>query len=438
MKTGETWKIILPVSNVLQFILEDGSKISARPSGTEPKIKFYFSVNTKTNETKYITPKHELGERPYRWNWNSPIWVSLHNQDIVYFGSNKLWRALNYGKDFKVISPDLTNGGRKGDVAYGTITTIHESPMKFGMIYCGTDDGNIWLTKDGGNAWNKISSSLPQNLWVSRVWASNFSEGRVYASLSGYRWDDFNSYLFVSEDYGTTWTKIGIDLPAEPINVVKEDPVNENILYVGTDAAAYVSLDRGKTFMTFTSGMPRVAVDDLCVQPRDHDLILGTHGRSIYIASVTELEQLRDSIVQKPLYAFALDDITYRSSWGKKDFIIWDSIKGPEIKIPVYISAASKIQVSVYADSSLILKQFSADGVKGLNYLKYDLSMDSTLKSRYETWLNKDAKDASDKVTLKAPDNKIYYLRPGKYKVVIEANGARRLGKRHFSFPEII
>ncbi len=190
--------------------------------------------------------------------------------------------------------------------------------------------------KASANASTPLSMTLAPNLWVSRVWSSNFKEGRVYASLSGYRWDDFNSYLYVSEDYGGTWTRIGNDpdkigtgLPPEAINVVKEDPVNENILYVGTDAGVYVSLDRGKTFMAFTNGLPRVAVDDLCIQPRDHDLILGTHGRSIYIASVKELEQLRDSILQKPLFAFSLETKTYRSSWGKKDFN-WDSIKDPK------------------------------------------------------------------------------------------------------------
>src|SRR6185436_15378904 len=143
-----------------------------------------------------------------------------------------------------------------GDVPYGTLTTIHESPKKFGLIYCGSDDGNIWMTKDGGDEWKNVSASFSttqRRMWVSRVWASNFAEGRVYASLNGYRWDDFNPYLFVSEDYGTTWSQIGADLSLEPINVVKEDPVNENILFVGTDNGVYVSFDRGKTFMAMTN-----------------------------------------------------------------------------------------------------------------------------------------------------------------------------------------
>jgi hypothetical protein len=176
--------------------------------------------------------------------------------------------------------------------------------------------------------------------------------------------------------------------------------------------------------MAFTNGLPRVAVHDLCIHPRDHDLILGTHGRSIYIASVKEVEQLRDSILHKALYVFTLGNERYSNNWGNKEFT-WDSISGPEEIIPLYLSAAGKISVSVYADSSLMLNQFSADGVKGLNYMKYNLSFDSTLKTQYGTWLNKDVKEESDKVKLKSGDNKVYYLRPGKYRVVIEANGMK-------------
>ncbi|MCY7409809.1 MAG: hypothetical protein LH473_06015 [Chitinophagales bacterium] len=384
----------------------------------------YYRLNLNAKEENYITPSHELGERPYRWNWNSPIWLSQHNQDIVYFGANKFWRALNEGKDFKVISPDLTSGGKKGNVPYGTITTIHESPIKFGLLYAGTDDGLIWISKDLGNSWQKISDKLPSRLWVSRVQASKFLEGRIYASLNGYRWDDFNAYLYMSDDYGTTWTKIVNQLPPEPINVVKEDPVNENVIYVGTDNGVYVSLDRGKTFMPFTKNLPRVAVHDLAIQPREHDLILGTHGRSIYIASVKEVQQLTDSVLKKSLYVFNLGTETYRSSWGKKGFN-WDSIKGPSIEIPFYLNANSKVSFSLFADSTLKLKQWNADGVKGLNYVKYDLSIDSTLKETYTTLLNKDIKEDADKIKLKSGDNKVYYLHPGKYRLVIEANGKK-------------
>ncbi|HNI42995.1 MAG TPA: hypothetical protein PK272_10015, partial [Methanoregulaceae archaeon] len=181
----------------------------------------YFRVNTKTGRRDYITPKHDLGEAPLRWNWQAPIHLSVHNQDILYMGSNKLHRSLNQGETFEVISGDLTKGGKKGDIPYGTLTTIHESPMKFGLIYTGSDDGLVFVTKDGGGAWQQISATLPENMWISRVQASKFKESRVYVALNGYRWDNFESMLYVSEDYGSHWRRIGIRLPPEPINIVK-------------------------------------------------------------------------------------------------------------------------------------------------------------------------------------------------------------------------
>lgn len=395
----------------------------------------YFRVNTVTGRSDYITPSHELGERPYRWNWQSPIQLSAHNSDIVYFGANKLFRSLNKGNDFKPISPDLTKGGKKGDVPYGTITTLHESVMKFGLIYTGSDDGLIYVTKDGGNTWTKISDKLPQDLWVSRVQASAFKESRVYASLSGYRWDDFNAYLYTSEDYGANWTKIGTDLPAEPVNVIKEDPVNENILYVGTDHGCYVSLDRGKTFMRMSGKLPAVAVHDLVIQPQAHDLILGTHGRSIYIASVKELEQLRDSILQKSLYAFAIGPVSYNGSWGHKEFY-WDTIPDPQLKIPVYLNKSAKVNITLFADSSLVLNQLNLQGQKGLNYFQYDFSIDSAQLTAYENLLNKDLKEEEEKVKLKKADNGQYYLKPGKYRYSIDANGVKSEGMLTIEKPE--
>jgi ligand-binding sensor domain-containing protein len=170
--------------------------------------------------------------------------------------------------------------------------------VRFGLIYTGTDDGYIYVTKDAGATFTLVSApkkkgfSLPQDLWVSRVTASKFKEGRVYTSLNGYRNDDFTPYLFVSEDYGTTWTAIGKDLPAEPINVVKEDPKNENIIYVGTDGGLYVSFNKGQSFMMWNAGLPKsIPVHDIAIQERENEIVLGTHGRSIYIAQLEEVQK---------------------------------------------------------------------------------------------------------------------------------------------------
>lgn len=276
----------------------------------------YFRINTEHGAQSYITPRHELSDAPFRWNWQAPILLSPHNQDIVYLGSNKFHRSMDQGENFETLSGDLTNGGKKGDISYGTLTTISESPLQFGLIYVGSDDGLIHVSKDAGQTWTKISSTLPQDLWVSRVAASNHIKGRVYASLNGYRWDNFSALIYASEDYGRSWTPIGLNLPQEPVNVVKEDPENENILYVGTDHGVYLSLDRGQSFMAFKEGLPAVPVHDLVIHPRDRDLVLGTHGRSIFIADVESIQQLPD--LKNNLNIFDPESTTYSSQWGEE------------------------------------------------------------------------------------------------------------------------
>lgn len=253
----------------------------------------YSRLNLTTKERKMVRPARELGEPSLRYNWQTPILISRHNQDVFYYGSNKFHRSFSKGDSLVTLSPDLTTNPAQGDVPFGTLTSISESPMRFGLIYVGTDDGNIQLTKDGGYSWTNISIKQPKGLYVSRVTASAFKEGRVYASLNGYRNDHFTAYVFVSEDYGATWNQISKDLPAEPVNVVKEDLTNENVIYVGTDGGLYVSINGGKTSMMWNSGLPySVPVHDIVLHPRDNEIVLGTHGRSIYIASLSEINKL--------------------------------------------------------------------------------------------------------------------------------------------------
>ncbi len=258
---------------------------------------FYGRRSTDGGRRLSIYPRPDLGEDKYRFNWQTPIWLSKHNQDIFYYATNKFHRSMQKGEDLETLSADLSNGGKEGDVPFGTSTTLVESPLKFGLIYVGTDDGNIHVTKDAGYNWTKISGLLPKamlGMYVSRVTPSAFKEGRVYVSLNGYRNDNFGAYIFMSEDYGATWTQLGNDLPSEPINVVTEDPKKENIIYVGTDNGLYASFDMGKTFMPLDNNLPRVPVHDIVVQLRENELVIGTHGRSIYITKLSAIQKLSD------------------------------------------------------------------------------------------------------------------------------------------------
>lgn len=254
----------------------------------------YFRLNRETlGDRVFIRPNHQLGEMPLRFNWETPILLSRHNQDVLYFGSNRFHRSLNKGEKMEALSDDLTNGKKEGDVPFGTLTCIAESPFRFGLLYTGTDDGNIHLSKDGGYTWTKISDKLPQGLWVSHITASQHKEGRIYVTLNGYRNDHFLPYLYMSDDYGNTWSSISAGLPFEPLNVVREDPKNENILYIGSDGGLYVSLDRGQTYMSWNKGLPNaVPVHDLAIQQRENEIVVGTHGRSLFIGSLTGIQEL--------------------------------------------------------------------------------------------------------------------------------------------------
>lgn len=257
---------------------------------------FYSRRSTDGGKRISIYPQPDLGEEKYRFNWQTPIWLSKHNQDIFYYATNRFHRSMQQGEDMQTLSNDLTNGGKAGDVPFGTSTTLAESALKFGLIYIGTDDGNIQVSKDDGYTWTKISNNIPkemQGLYVSRVTPSAFKEGRVYVSLNGYRNDNFGAYLLVSEDYGATWTKLGNDLPMEPINVVTEDPKKENIIYVGTDNGLYASFNMGKSFKVLDHNLPRVPVHDIVVQKRENELVIGTHGRSIYITKLDAIQKLQ-------------------------------------------------------------------------------------------------------------------------------------------------
>jgi photosystem II stability/assembly factor-like uncharacterized protein len=371
----------------------------------------YYRINRETEEQSYIQPKHELGENPYRFNWQTPILLSSHNQDILYLGGNKLMRSLNQGTNWHAISDDLTKGGKKGNVAFGTLTTISESPFEFGLIYTGSDDGLIQLTKTSGANWSVISNNLPKDLWVSRVIASQHRKERVYATLNGYRNDDFNSYVYVSEDYGTTWKLINTSIAKSPVNVIKEDLENENVLYLGTDNAAYVSFNKGESWNVFKD-LPAVAVHDLVLQKASGDLILGTHGRSLYKTNVSGFKAVDDSFLNKDISIFNIDAINYSGSWGSS-WSKWLKPYEPKLSISFYIKETETIDLEILSDSGKLLKRIPFAAEKGFNVFDYDL----TLTEKGTKQLEKNNEDL--KIT-KAKNDK-YYLPKGNYKIKIKS-----------------
>jgi len=204
-----------------------------------------YRIDRKNNTSVFITPRHSLGEKPYRFNWQSPILLSKHKKSVLYFGGNYLFQSTQKGFDWKRSTVDLTGGGNNGNVPCGTLTCIDESALKEGLLYTGSDDGVVSISKDAGKNWKNISieNSFPEykGYWVSRVQASKYSELRVYLTINGYRNDYFKPMVFVSENYGETWKSISSNLPFEPVNVIREDLINASILYVGTDNGLYIT-----------------------------------------------------------------------------------------------------------------------------------------------------------------------------------------------------
>ncbi|MCF8221512.1 MAG: hypothetical protein K9J25_00085 [Bacteroidales bacterium] len=241
-------------------------------------------------EQERILPTRYPGEETLRGQWVAPTLLSPHNQDIVYHCMQYVMMSRDRGDTWEYISPDLTynDPDKLGDISYQTISAFDESPLKFGLLYAGTDDGRLWRTKDGGKNWSEIRSEPVPERWVSRITASRYNLGTVYMTQTGRRDDDFQVYVWKSTDFGDTWTDISGNIPVGPVNVIREDPVNENILYVGTDAGVYVSKDGGTNYEVL-GDLPYAYVHDLQIHPRDNMIIIATHGRGMWVLDANDI-----------------------------------------------------------------------------------------------------------------------------------------------------
>ncbi len=227
----------------------------------------------------------DFGTEPKRAQWVSPLIISPHDPNRLLYGAQFVFLTDDQGKTWKKISPDLTNfdPARQGNIAYSTVWSISESPLKKGLIYAGTDDGNMHVTRNEGGDWEKITRGLPAELFIASIEASRFDEATVYIVVNGKRHNNFNTYLFKSTDYGKSWTNIATSVPGGIANVVKEDPTNKNILYLGTDLAVYVTIDGGKKWNVLGANLPTAYVFDLAIQAAEDVAVIGTHGRSAFV-----------------------------------------------------------------------------------------------------------------------------------------------------------
>ncbi len=390
----------------------DGMQVQVDPRDNETvytgfQFGNYSRIDPDGKHTD-VQPKHKLGERPLRFNWQTPIHLSRHNADVFYIGSNKFHRSLDQGNSYDITSEDLTKGGRPGDVPYGTLTTIHESPLRFGLLYVGTDDGMVHRSNDGGYTWTNISRGLPVDKWVSRVQASHHELDRVYLTLNGYRDDDFKAYVYLSENGGKSWRSIAAGLPMEPVNDILEDSQNPDLLYLATDGGLYYSDSRGGSWHTLGDLAP-VPVHDLVIQEREEELLVGTHGKSLYIGDVALLRTLEDSVGSASLYVYTPAVVKYNERWGKS-WSRWFEPDTPRVELPIFAVEPTEALLTVSDSLGRELQTKVLTLRRGLNYVDYNLTASAAYAEEHE---------------LEKAQNEVYYLQPGRYIVEVASTSAR-------------
>ena len=340
-------------------------------------------MDQKTGQSRSIRYTRPQGEA-VRWNWSSPILISPHNPEVVYHGANVLLRSNNRGATWTEISPDLTKNlpdrrNGTGNIQYATLTSIDESPIVGGVIWAGTDDGNVQVTRDSGKTWTNLTDKISGHPghWVSRVIASHHDAATAYATVTGYRSDDFKPFVWKTADYGATWTSIAANLPNEPINVIREDRRNPNLLFIGTDFGVHASLDGGKVWQRMKNGITTNPVHDLAIHPREQELIVGTHGRGIYIADISGLQALTPTVLAADAHLSPIV-ATVQHVAGLRPMVASLNYDGqsrlPGVHINYYLkSAANGVTVRVYDGARMIAETTTAPGKAGLNTVRWTM-----------------------------------------------------------------
>ncbi len=384
-----------------------------------------FITPSRTNTVNWeaAVPKQADPKRPtVRMNWNTPFIISYHNPHTLYYGANFLFKSVDRGDHWQIISPDLSSndpdktlresGGLTPDVTgaetHCTVVSISESPLVPGLIWVGTDDGNVHITLDDGISWTDVGkniSGVPEAAWVSRVEASHFDKGICYATFDGHRNDDFRPYVYKTEDFGRTWKNITSNLPdGNCFYVIREDLKNRNLLFAGSEFGAFVSIDGGQSWARLMKGLPTVAVHDLLIHPQSNDLIAGTHGRGAWILDdITPLQQLTDEVLGKEIHLFEnpvatkWEGISRGATRGHKIYTGRNPLSMSQVEpsnsptplqntasINYYLKekAKEKPQLEIYSLDLSQRKTIRLDDSPGVHRYRWDMYFDPTIKQK--------------------------------------------------------
>jgi photosystem II stability/assembly factor-like uncharacterized protein len=389
------------ITNADWFFVNDGDGFWSAIDPTNANIVYSESqggfinrLDLATGKRKSLKPAAKEGTPAFRFNWNAPFIISAFDPKTLYLGGNRLFRLTNRGDNWEAVSPDLTNAAPATMATAGsnaenhhTIVAVSESPKDRNVIWAGTDDGNVQVTRDGGKTWTNAAANIagvPKGLWVSRVQASSFSAGRAYAAIDGHRSDDFHPYLVTTDDYGATWRSIVSDIPSHhPVKGFREDPVNPNLLFAGTEFGIFLSLDRGGHWEPMKDGLPTVAVDDIEIHPRDHDLIIATHGRSLYVIDdISPLEQLTPEkletsvVLFNPRPATELYFLPIGGLWGGHVFKAKNPPFGAYVNYYLKSVLTDDVTITIEDGKGRKVRELDGTNRQGLNRVVWDLRPD--------------------------------------------------------------
>ena len=368
----------------------------------ESQQGYIFRINLRTGETKQLRPDPAEGQPAYRFHWNSPLFMSKHKPGTVYLAGNRVFRLTDRGEKFALISPDLTRNDPERTTAtgsgaenFGVVYSLAESPTKAGMLWAGTDDGRLWVTEDDGAKWTELTQNLPEALrgkWIVRIEASSHDPKIAYVALNDYRAGDDRPMIVRTADRGATWQSVvGEGLPNHaPVEVIREDPVNPQLLYAGTHFGLYASLDAGAKWMRITDA-PAVRVDDLKIHPRTADLVIATHGRSLGILDDTRpLRELTPEIAAQPAHLFTVGAAygAYQlggwTDWaGKAEFRGKNPPEGAIFNVWVKEFTGDEIKIAITNAAGAPVANLKSPATQGVTRLTWDMRPTKDVLTEY-------------------------------------------------------
>lgn len=403
------------------FMVGGGDGFYVKPDPEDPQTIYTESQDgnverrdLRTNEALSIRPVPKEGDPPYRFNWNSPLLISTHDHNTIYYGGNFLFKSTDRGNSWTKLGGDLTTGVDRNTLSilgqlptkdtlslydgvewYPTITTIDESPVNASILWAGTDDGNLQVSRDGGQNWKNVTSrvpGVPQGTYVARIVASKFNEGTAYVAFDGHRRNDFHVYLFKTTNYGESWKSVSSGIPEDTgtLHVIREHPSDPNVLFAGMEFGAYFSLDGGEHWNKLGMGLPTVPVDDIQIQPRENDLILATHGRSIYILDdMTSLQKLNSQVLGENLHLFPIRNTIawhiYQNRWFDAQQVFLGPNPPDGALIDFYLKAKpakdARLRITILDTSGKQVREIDdAKADAGINRINWDLAYDPPVK----------------------------------------------------------